>query len=632
MSKFRATAWRAPSGEAPDSAAPPAAMLSEPTPKRRLVLAAVTVAALALAIRASVLRDAFFITDDYMLASRAMENTLSLDYLTRVHTGHFEPIGFTVMWLLAHFAPFSWWWASVFLLASQALLSVLVWQLLVEMFGRRYLVLLPFTIFCFSSLTIAAFTWLAAGIIWLPLMIAMAGMLRFHLRYIRDGRSRDAGIALLWFVVGLASFEKILLVLPFTVAFTLALEAIYRGRWRPSIGMLRRQWQIWVGYVVLSLVYIWLYIRGSSGDDASAAMSAPGPGQLGDFIVLSLGRTFVPGLFGGPWSWSPIPYGLAIVDSPRLFDWVCWALFVAMVIGSLILRRNRAWLWTALAIYLLFSLAIIALGRVAYMGTAFGLETRYLADAVIPVVMIIGACFMPLRGEQSSLTAEGRSVARQFHAIGKPLLAGGLAIFVVLAMHSMAAYSSFSSNNFTRLFVTYMQNSLKELPEDAQIVDTEMPPNVLTPLWGDYNYVSRFIAPLVPEEERELLYSRRVFTNPYIITDQGRFAPMAIAPAATSDPPTGWCFNNTHGEVTVPLTDDLFEWSWKIQIGILTTSELTGVVEFGDDQVPFTVDQGLSQVFVSVLGGGDNVRITGLPPDADVCVGDVQVGNAVPGE
>lgn len=632
MSKHRATAWPASSGDAPNSDLPLAATPSEPAPKSRLLMAAVIITLLALAIRASVLRDAYFITDDYMLASRAIENPLSFDYLTRVHTGHFEPIGFTVMWLLAHFAPFSWTWAAIFLLASQAFLSFMVWQLLVEMFGRRYLVLLPFTIFCFSSLTIAAFTWLAAGIIWLPLMIAMAGMFRFHLRYIRDGNPRDAVIALLWFTAGLASFEKILLVLPFTVAYTLALEAIYRGKWLPTIRMLRRQWHIWAGYVVLSLVYIWMYIRGSSGDDASAAVATPGLGQLGDFIVLSLGRTFVPGLFGGPWSWSEIPYGLAIVDSPRMFDWVCWALFIGLVFGSLILRRNRAWLWAAMAAYLVSSLAVIAFGRVAYMGPAFGLETRYLADAVIPAVMIIGACFMPLQGEKHSLTPEGERVAHQFQPFSQPLIVGGLAIFVVLAMHSIAAYSAFSGNNFTRLFVTYMQNSLKELPEDAQIVDTEMPPGVLTPLWGSYNDVSRFIAPLVPKEERELLYTRRVHTNPYMLTEQGRFAPMMIAPAATSDPPTGWCFNNKGGEVTVPLTEDLFEWSWKIQVGILTTSELSGVVEFGEDHVPFAVDKGLHQIFISVVGGGDSVKITGLPPDADACIGDVQVGNAIPGD
>lgn len=55
----------------------------------RLALAAVTIALLSLAVRASVLRDAYFITDDYMLMSRAIETDLTFDYLTRVHTGHF---------------------------------------------------------------------------------------------------------------------------------------------------------------------------------------------------------------------------------------------------------------------------------------------------------------------------------------------------------------------------------------------------------------------------------------------------------------------------------------------------------------------------------------------------------------
>ena len=102
-------------------------------------------------------------------------------------------------------------------------LAALVWSLLVELFGRRWLVLLPYGIFCLTPLTLPAFTWLSAAIIWLPLMIAIAGAPALAHPLRRHGRSRDAAFAVVWLVVGLASFEKIVIFLPYLVFFTVAI-------------------------------------------------------------------------------------------------------------------------------------------------------------------------------------------------------------------------------------------------------------------------------------------------------------------------------------------------------------------------------------------------------------------------
>ena len=126
-----------------------------------------------LVVRLNVLRDSYFITDDFMLTSRAMESPFGWDYLGRVHTGHFEPVGFAVMWVLAHVAPWSWGAAVSVILVGLLIVSVLVWRLLVELFGRRGLALVPFSLFCFSPLTLPATTWLSAAIIWIPLMASV---------------------------------------------------------------------------------------------------------------------------------------------------------------------------------------------------------------------------------------------------------------------------------------------------------------------------------------------------------------------------------------------------------------------------------------------------------------------------
>ena len=598
--------------------------------RQRLRLAALTIGFLSLAVRASVLRDAFFITDDYMLSARAVENQLTFDYLTRVHTGHFEPIGFLVMWLHANYTPYSWGWASVFILGGQVLLLVVFWQLLVELFGRRLLILVPFSLLAFSSLTIAAFTWLSAAIIWLPLMIALAGLLRFHVRYVRDGRRRDAVFAFAWLIGGFAAFEKILLVLPFLAVFTLALENSYRERPLALLDILRRQWLVWTGYAVLAVAYIGMYFRGSQSAGATAAITAPSGSDLGDFVILSLGRTFIPGLFGGPWSWSMHSYGLALVDSPRLFDWICWALFIVIVIGSITLRRSIAWYWASLALYIALSLAIIAVGRVPYMGTAFALETRYLADAVIPLIVVISVCLMPLVGETEPLTADGqRWLTRPERVYWLPL-AAATSVIVVLSLNSIAGYSAFSSNNPTRAFIANVRSSLGSLPPEAQVVDQDLPPNVLEPLWGEYNRTSRLLAPLVSPEMRDQMYTSTSFTDPYIVTVDGQIAPMRVEAAATSDPPAGWCFNNDEGTITIPLTHDTYDWVWMVRIGYLSKDDFAASVDMNGPPQEVSISRGLGEVYVTVRGSGDELRLTSLPRSAQLCIGDVQVGTAAP--
>lgn len=586
---------------------------------------------LALAVRFSVLKDSSFITDDFMLSARAMESPLSWDYLTRVHTGHFEPIGFATMWLLAHFAPLSWGWTCVTLLAGQALLSVMVWKLLVELFDRKPLILVPYAVFSFTPLTLPAFTWLSAAIIWLPLMIAIAGAMRWHARFVRTGRTRDAVLAALWFTVGLASFEKIVVYLPFIVAFTVALRPDVPVRVGALARLALQTWKVWLGYLVASIAYLVLYIPGVQSIGNESPVTAPKAGPLSDFVFLSVFRTLIPGAFGGPWRWQPSSYALAIVDSPRAFDWACWILALAVVVGSLVLRRRVGRFWFALFVYLAGSIATIAAGRVAYGGAIVALETRYLADAAVPLVATFGACLLPLRGERSPWTPQQRRlltvVPTQARYLG---LASALALMVALSFHAMGGYAQYSTNNPSRAFVSNTKDSLARLPKDAQIYETAVPGQIIGPLFANYNLVSRYVSPLVSDAQRDQLYTRRAFTKPYVLNGAGSLVPMRVELASSSLPTPGSCRPVEGGEVDIPLQGALFEWGWAVRIGYLSDADATATVHLGDAEQDIQVTKGLSEVYVSLVGAGDSVRITGVPSGVNFCVGDVQVGQATP--
>ncbi|GAA6526724.1 hypothetical protein [Intrasporangium sp. DVR] len=634
MSDVTSAAGAAAATASPTGTEEPTSEVERPPWLERDLLrtAVLVITILALAARASVVKDSFFITDDFMLSSRAMESGFGWAYLTRVHTGHFEPIGFATMWLLAHFAPLNWGVTVAVLLAGQAFLSRQVWLLLTELFGRRALVLVPYAIFCITPLTLPAFTWLAAAIIWLPLMIAIAGALRWHTRYVRSGAPRDAWWAVAWFVVGLASFEKIVIFLPYVIVFTLAVA--HGARLTPSVvwALARRTRWVWLGYLVASLGYLALYVPGVQSAGNDSPVTAPDPGPLADFVFLSVARTFVPGTFGGPWDWQPTSYALAIVDSPRAFDWALWIVASAVVVGSLVLRRSAARFWAALLVYLLGSIATVAAGRVAFGGSIVALETRYLADAVVPLVVALGAALMPLVDETRPWTTTARELQTRLPRPA-PLAAllTSMAVIAGLSLHAFGGYAAFSTNNPARQFVTNTVESIERLPPTAEVYDTEVPGQIIGPLFASYNTASRYLAPLMPDRRKDL-YEQRVFTAPYVLNATGALVPMRINPVATSIPRANSCYGARNGTVRITLSQPVHRWGWAVRIGYLADAPAFATVSLGDDSQEVQLSEGLGEVYVALVAEGSELVFTGLPEDMNFCVGDVQLGFPTPAE
>jgi hypothetical protein len=92
----------------------------------------------------------------------------------------------------------------------------------------------------------------------------------------------------------------------------------------------------------------------------------------------------------------------------------------------------------------------------------------------------------------------------------------------------------------------------------------------------------------------------------------------------------GW--SDDDGEVSVPLSAGVFPFGWTIRVGYLASAPTTAVAHLGDGRRELGLEQGLGEVYFRIEGGGDQLRLTDLDPDVRICVGDVTVGNAVPGQ
>lgn len=592
----------------------------------------ISILAVTLAFRWAVLKDGYFITDDFMLTTRALENDFGWNYLTRVHTGHFEPIGFAVIWVLSRLAPLNWNVNVAVLIAAQAAVAVLVWRLLCTLFTRRALVLVPFAVYCLTPLTIPAYTWLSAAIIWLPLAASVAGALRQHVLYVRTGQWKHAVGATAWLLLGAASFEKFLVYGPFVVVFTLALHPNVRLSIRTVVQIFRRTWMVWTGYAVVAALYAVIYLRLSAQSDVPSDILTPTLGQLSDFTYLSVLRNFVPVAFGGPWKWSVLGHSTGLPDSAPAFDWLFWALGAGLILASLLIRRRIGRAWLALAVYLAGSMATLAVSRVPITGSITGLETRYLADAAVPFVVVIGMCLMPLVGEKkpwSTLPAYLDSPVVRRTALGLFIVVG--LSFFALSLHSFNGYARIQGGNPHRAFTERVKSELATLPKDAQVYDTVLPRDVMGAWFGDYNTVSRFLSPMASPAQRRDMYSRTAYTNPYILTAEGAFVPMAVEGASSvAAKPATCAFASENGRIEIPLSSDVFDWSWAVRIGYLSDSDTSATLSLGRGAVPVQLRKGLGQVVVRIEGGGSALVVQDLHPWAKVCVGDAQVGNPVP--
>jgi hypothetical protein len=433
-------------------------------------------------------------------------------------------------------------------------------------------------------------------------------------------------------VLGFLSFEKILIVLPYLVVLTFAVSPQVRVNTRGIALLARRTWAVWAGYALATAAYLVVYASSARQSEGSDRLFAPSAGQLWDFTYLSIFRTFIPASLGGPWSWQPVSYAGALVDSPRVFDWACWIAAAVIVTASLACRRHMGRHWLSLLTYLAGSMAALAAGRVAFGGSIVALETRYLADAAIPLVVAIGAALMPLRGERDPWLPV---VARLRRRVSPTTLAGVSAVALVsvgaLSLHAVNAYAARSAENPYRPFVENVRASLQALPKEAEIYDTALPVDIVGPIFEEYNLVSRFIAPVLTEQERARIYSQREFTKPYFLDPSGRFQQMAVEGSESPALPEGSCgWNARAGQVAIPLESRAFPWQWAVRIGYLADRDTTATVVLGQAEQEVHLTKGLGEVFVTMVGGGSSVELQDVDADAHVCVGDVQVGNPAP--
>ncbi|MFI9589200.1 hypothetical protein [Nonomuraea sp. NPDC052265] len=580
-----------------------------------VLLAGLVLIAAAMAGKAAVVQEAYFKEDDYEFVARAMESDLSFDYLTRIHFGQFMPGGFLLAWLVSRLHPFDWGWAAGTVLALHAVAALAVLRMLRVVFGRRPATLVPLLVFLLAPVTVPALAWWAAGLNTVFLQVALPMAVASHWHHLRTGRLRHAVAAALWVLVGLLGFVK-----GFALPLLLfALTAIYHGGLRAA---LRRHLTAWAMYVTVLVAFGALYVQRSLSTPNTGAL--PIFDQALGFLWELLGKTFATTVLGGPWRWlAGGDWGVASPPLPLVI--ASLAVLAALVVITGRYRRRALLAWATLLGYLLVADALPVLwGRVHLLGSFVGTDTRYVADAVPLLALVVGLVLLPLRGEEEpyhrALPARERVTGAAGAMLG--LFAGASLVTVTLFAGYMGAERRHD-------YIETARAELAGAPPDSVIYDRLVPTEVLPNSYRAYSLTSRVLGALATPALRARMQAPPAALDGLVFDDQGRLRPVDVQGIPLVPATKDRCWPVTGGTVQVPLDNRVTRVEGTlVRLGYAARADTTVTLWMGDRATDMKLRAGFGKVFLLAAPGADRIVVHDVPPG--LCLGDVTPGQAVP--
>jgi hypothetical protein len=527
--------------------------------------------------------------DDFLITYRAGHAGLfDLGYLFQDYQGHLAPGCFLLTWFLTAWAPLNFVVLTVPLLLMQAATYVLFWMLLVRCFGRRWALLVPFTVFAASNLVLVPTLWWAYGIQILPVLLAIAAALYSHVRYLRDGGRWAIG-TIAWTVFGLSFYEKAALVPVLVVGITVLLGE-----------PLRKHLKLWAALGVLLVGYaiLLLSVTTSQVGHGESVVTA---GTLADLAARAIGDTLLPGLLGGPWS-GPGP-GATWAPSPIVVSAGLMVLALAVVIIG-----RKAWqAWALLGFVIVVDIGLVAATRFTDIGPALGNDPRYIAE----LALVAALC-----GAFAFLRPGGGGGERE-----RPL---ALAITALLVVSSIVSFQRLAPALRFEQSAQYLQNVRTAVAQDPELVlyDTFVPRDVMHEWFADHSRASHVVG-LVPGVKFDQSTLRM-----HQLDDTGTPRRITgVEPIARGLPgPVKDC-GNVVGEqmVRIPLDKPLLG-RHLMKVEYFTSDGGEGLVETDRKSQKVWFPGGLHSVYVPVEGLYDNVGIQLVGKGAPICAAKIEIG------
>ena len=575
----------------------------------------------------------YFWQDDFTFLEQAREHSFTWSYLTYVGAGHLTPGDYVIFWLVDRISPYNWGFAAGITVVMLAVAGVAALRLLRTLFGDRPAILVPLAIYLLTPMTMPDIRWWSSGMESLPLQIATLMALNAQVHYVRTRRFWHAVSATAWLAFGLVFFEKSmalpLLLLGVTSAFLMDgpwLQTIWR-----SVVTFWREWVMQLAVVAAYLVLLILSLRTSA--------SQPGtPGAAGGvvtFIVELVKDTFVPGAFGGPWQWLPSGDAeYAYSAPPAVLMWLS-LIVAALVIAASIWFRRYAWrAWALLAGWLAAADVMpVLIGRIGALGpSVLGLETRYVADAAPVLAICVGLAFWPVTGQPDR--ARRRAAVPGADQFWRMVAVGLVTAFVIGSVWSVQSFQSDTSSVPVQAYLANARAALAEAPAGTVIVDQDVPPILMTGLFGGYTQDSRVLGVLGqaahPAGVRWTEHPVGTIDSLMVFGPDGRLHQAAMWGVGSVARPG--CQPVRGGRAVVRFTSPAWRSTEVLHVAYLASATVRGqdvTIAYGASTQQITLQAGLHNAYFTERGSATSVTISG-PAMRGVCVGALQAGLIVP--
>ncbi len=592
-----------------------------PTRAQAVVAAGLALVLLHAGFRGWALFGSWFYLDDYTLLHDTTTRDLSPGLLLEPYNSSLMPGGKFLFWLVARSGPLNWPLAAaiVFTLQGIAALAAL-WAVLV-LFGRRWLALVPLTLYLTSAMTVPAMMWFVAAVNQVPLQIAFFVSIGAWVQHLRTRRVRWLVATVVALGFGFVFYVKTLLLLPFLALFALA----WFGSGRPVhrvVTLLRRYWLAIAVVTVLTAGYVAYYLSHVTGPFVDTT-----PTVAGNIADTMLATAFVSGIVGGPWDWLPLAPPNAFAAPPAWAVHVGWVVVSLVVIAGYLTRTRTLRAWLLLVIHLVGCFVLLVASRGPVYGAVIGLEYRYLTDAAAVAALCVGLAFIRVPGAVECSEHRKRPKLSLTH---DGLLAA--ALIVVVAVSGVASSVRYvhiwHTQNASEGYMRTLQSELRARGA-VDLVDTAVSPAVIPQEFAPNNLL-HLVTPLVSDQVSYPDASNRMAT----VGADGRLSSVLIVPGvATEEGPLDGCgYPVGQRGRTIDLTSRAFEWRWWLRIGYLASDDSPLTVRAGDTVMQTAVLRGVNNLYVRVEGSFDEVRLDGLNPSARLCVDVIEVGQPAPGE
>jgi hypothetical protein len=573
--------------------------------------------AVQLAFRAWALWGSWFYFDDLAFMSQAMNGPPDLGFLFQSYGGHLMPAGFASVWVLTELAPYQWWPWALFLLALQALAGVGMLRLLLSLFGRRPLVLALLAGFLFYVFTLPAGVWWAAGVNQLPMLVALVFGLHAFVEHLRSHRVRPLVGALAWTIVGLAFYEKTLLVIG---VYAVVAIAYFCSGDTPT--RLRSLWNTYrlavVSFAVLGAAYLALYAWQGLEQSGDGTASSGWAYLAWNLVMVS----FATAIIGGPLHWDAV--GAGSLASPfSVLQVAGWVAVVGAVYYAYRTRAQSLRAWLPLAFTLTCNVALLVGARAAVVGPAIGLEYRYQPESAALFVIGVGLALVPL------VDAPERNDERPGVLLvdRMPWVVPAVAtlVCVLAAVSSLQYVRTWQQENPSRAYFETVQDQLESAGQPVRLVDSTVPQTLL---WS-YRFPENTYSHMFRPWEEHTTYPGAVVDDLGIFDDQGVLGTMSVLPAREMQPREGCGYRISGTKTSIPLNGPVFGSGWWVAAEYTAAEESDVLVRAGDSSHEIGLPAGEHTLLFSVEGSLRSIEMSndGGTAPADLCVTSLALGS-----